>query len=385
MCADLLEAIRALGPRVRELALCIETERRLDPELAAELGRVGVWRACVPRSVGGLEIPFPSQLEVFEELSHADGSAGWCAMIGATSGLVYAYLDPGVARDILAADAAACTGGVFAPSGRAVEVAEGLRVTGRWAFGSGVQHCARMGLGVVVMDGDAPRLVRSGAPDFRAVLVDAGDYGILDTWTVSGLRGTGSHDVAMADVLVPSRRSYVLIGGAAEHEGALYAFPFFGLLALSVAAVCLGIARSAIDELVGLAGAKTATGQRRRLAERPYVQMQVAQAEAELRAVRSFVYGSVGEAWERAEAGEEPTLAQRAVLRLAATNAARTSATVVDRMYEAGGGTSIYATSRLQRDFRDVHAATQHMVIAPATLELAGRVLLGVEADTSLL
>ena len=74
---------------------------------------------------------------------------------------------------------------------------------------------------------------------------------------------------------------------------------------------------------------------------------------------------------------------ERAGLRLAATNAARISARVVDRMYEAGGGTSIYATSRLQRDFRDVHAATQHMVIAPATYELAGRVLLGVETDVS--
>jgi alkylation response protein AidB-like acyl-CoA dehydrogenase len=150
-----------------------------------------------------------------------------------------------------------------------------------------------------------------------------------------------------------------------------------------VASVGLGIARSSVDELSSLAAVKTATGQRRRLAERPYVQMQVAEAEADLRAARAFYYDAIAEAWRRAESGAEPTLEQRATLRLAATHAMRSAARVVDRMYEAGGGTSNYATSRLQRDFRDIHAATQHAVVAQPTMELAGRVLLGVETEVS--
>jgi alkylation response protein AidB-like acyl-CoA dehydrogenase len=111
--------------------------------------------------------------------------------------------------------------------------------------------------------------------------------------------------------------------------------------------------------------------------------MEVARAEAELSSARAFVFDSVRRAWDRALQGAEPTLRERAGLRLAATHAARTSAGVVDRMYDAGGGTSIYAANRLQRDFRDIHTATQHMVVAPATLELAGRVLLEVETDVS--
>lgn len=381
MSVNLLDAVRELQPRVRELAPEAESGRRLPVELADAFGGIGLWRACAPSSVGGLELPLADQLVVFEEVARADGSVGWCAMIGATSSIIYAYLEPEVARSLISAAPAACTGGVFAPSGRAVQTDGGLRVSGRWAFGSGVQHSSRMGLGVVVMDGDVPRTLDSGAPDIRAVIVD--DFEVIDTWTVSGLKGTGSHDVAVDDVFVPSEHVYRLVAGRSHQPGPLYTFPIFGLLGLGVASVCLGVARSAMDELIALAGGKTPTGSRRRLADRGHIQMEVASAEAELRSARAFMYQTVEEAWNRANAGDEASLEDRAMLRLAATNAARTSARVVDRMYEAGGGTSVYATSRLQRDFRDVHAATQHMVVASPTLELAGRVLLGVETDVS--
>ena len=377
----LLDAAAALGPRIRELAPEAEEQRRLPAELAEEFGRIGLWRGCVPSSVGGLEIALQTQLAAFEELARADGAAGWCAMIGATGGITYASLDPAVAAQLVAAKPDACTSGVFAPLGRAVPDGDAFRVSGRWPFGSGVQHSERMSLGVVLWDESGPKLRDSGAPEVRWVLLERGEFEIVDTWTVSGLRGTGSHDVTAGDVPVPPERFTVL--GRSRHPGPLFAFPFFGLLAVAVASVGLGIARSAIDELMSLATVKTGTGQRRRLAERANVQMQVAEATSELRAARAFFYGAIDDAWRRAEEGAEPTLEQRAVLRLASTHAMRSAARVVDRMYEAGGGTSVYATSRLQRDFRDIHTATQHAVVAQPTLELAGRVLLGVETDVS--
>src|SRR5581483_11089515 len=99
-------------------------------------------------------------------------------------------------------------------------------------------------------------------------------------WTVAGLRGTGSHDIAVDDAFVPAGRSVSLVTDAPRATGALYAFPVFGLLALGICAVALGIARAAIDELVRLALAKTPTGSRRRLADRPVLQVEVAEAEA---------------------------------------------------------------------------------------------------------
>jgi alkylation response protein AidB-like acyl-CoA dehydrogenase len=206
---------------------------------------------------------------------------------------------------------------------------------------------------------------------------------IVDTWNVSGLRGTGSHDIAVHDVFVPAGRAISLTLDRPRRGGTLYAFPVFGLLALGGAAVATGIARHAIDELGSLASTKTATLQRRRLAERPVVQAKVAEAEALLGSARAFLREAVARAWESAERGGEIALTDRARLRLAATHATATAARAVDLMYTAGGGTAIYAASPLQRCLRDAHAVTQHVMVAEPTYELVGRVLLGVDADTA--
>lgn len=367
----------SLLPRVRELADETEAGRRLPGELVEAFGRAGVWRSCIPEQAGGLGLGnYAELLGALGDIASADGSAGWCAMIGATSGLIYGYLDPAVSRQIVRDDPSFCTGGVFAPSGRATRTDDGLIVNGRWAFASGCQHSTWLGLGVVLENAD-------GSIGVGGVLVPASDVEIVDTWHVSGLRGTGSNDVVLRDVFVPGERLYRLIGGSPKVSGTLYALPVFGLLALGVAAVAVGIARGAIDDLIALATQKTPSGSRRRLADRSHAQMEVAQAEAELRAAEAFIANEVSLITQKTADGSDADLVDRARLRLAATHATRTSANVVDRMYDLGGGTSIYATSRLQRAFRDIHAATQHMVVSPATYELTGRVLLGVETDVS--
>jgi alkylation response protein AidB-like acyl-CoA dehydrogenase len=208
---------------------------------------------------------------------------------------------------------------------------------------------------------------------------------ILDTWYVSGLRGTGSNDIVVSDVLVPRERSVWFATDEPLESGPLYAFPPFGLLAIGIAAVGLGLAAGAVEDLTGLAPGKTPTGTRRTLAARPVVQADLARAVADLAASRAFLFSSIDEAWRSASAGRAIDLRLRAHLRLAATHAMRTAASVVDRMYDLAGGSSLYETSPLQRRFRDVHAATQHVMVAPAIYELAGRILLGVDSDTEAL
>jgi indole-3-acetate monooxygenase len=239
--------------------------------------------------------------------------------------------------------------------------------------------------GSVIVENGAPRLLPNGAPDAPLMLFPAADVEVIDTWTVSGLRGTGSHDIAVRDLLVPADRAVSLVRDRPRERGALYAFPAFGLLAIGIAAVALGIARRAIDELVQLAGGKTPTGSRRILADRPMVQMQVSEAEALVRSGRAFLLDAIGTAWDEARRDGAIGTQARLGARLAATNATLGAAKAVDLMYTAGGGTAVYATSSLQRCFRDVHVVTQHLMVAPATYELTGRVLLGLGTDTSLL
>jgi len=373
--AALVDAARALFPRIREAAEIGDRERRLPAELVTAFTDAGFFRACVPRTLGGEEADAATLLGMIEEIARADGSAGWCVMIGATTGLVAGYLPDDEARAVYG-DPSVVTGGVLAPRGTATPVAGGYRVSGRWPFASGCQHSAWL-VGGCLVEGSGPEPV--------TVIFPAADVEVVDTWTVSGLCGTGSHDIAVRDVFVPSARCFSLVRDRPRQSGPLYRFALFGLLAASIAAVTVGIARAAIETLVDLAGGKRPTGSRRMLAERAMVQAEVARAEATLRSARAFLFEAVGQAWHVASAGRDLGVRERAIMRLAATSATTGAAAAVDRAYDAGGGTSIYATSRLQRCFRDVHAATQHAMVAPATLELVGRLLLGLETDTAML
>jgi len=379
-----VEAARGLAPLVRELADETEQGRRLAAPLVAAMAEAGLFRMAVPRALGGLEADPATIVRAIEEVSRADGSAGWCLMIGATSGITAAYLPPDAAREVYG-DPLVVSGGALAPTGTAALADGGYRVKGRWAFGSGIEHCAwRIANCVVLADG-APRVGPGGMPETRSVIVPAAETEVLDTWTVSGLRGTGSHDFTIADRFVPAEHSFSLLEPAPYGDGALYRFPAFGLLAVAVAATATGMARGAIDALVELASAKTPTGSRRLLRERVYAQMEVAKAEAQLRAARAFLFDAIDEAWRAAQAGGPATVEHRALLRLAGTQAATGAAQVVDAMYNLGGASSIYAGNQLQRFFRDVHAATQHIMVSPSIYETTGRLFLGLESDTTVL
>ncbi len=148
-----LEAAVALAPRIRAAAAETERQRRLSPGLVHALAAAGVFRMCVPRALGGGEVDPATMIETIETIAVADGAAGWSAMIGATSGVASAYLAEEAAREIYGSDPEVVSGGAFAPLGKATVVAGGYRVTGRWPFASGCEHCAWLMGGSIVLDG----------------------------------------------------------------------------------------------------------------------------------------------------------------------------------------------------------------------------------------
>lgn len=374
--SDVVSAARALAPIAQAAADQAERDRRLPQEVVQGMIAAGLPNMLVPQTLGGGEVHPATMVRAIEELALGDGAAAWCAIIAATSGIPAAYMEEDAAREIFGPDDV--VGGVFAPRGKATPVEGGYSVSGRWPFASGCQHCTWLQGGTLT----APDGASAGErPTFHLMLFPAGQAKIIDTWSVSGLCGTGSNDIEVTDLFVPESRAVSLV--SPTHPGPLYTFPIFGLIAVGIAAVSLGLARGAIDELLTVAGAKVPTMSSRKLAERAAIQSAVAEAEATLRSARAFLFEAIDDAWEAATKEGQIDLERRAFLRVAATHATRSSAAAVDRMYEAGGGSSIYKTSPLQRRFRDVHTATQHMMVAPPTLELAGRVMLGVETDTS--
>lgn len=374
---DRLEAVAAQAGRRSDE---IEAERRLPKDLVADLVDTGVFRLWVPERHGGYQSDVLSMLRAIERTSYHDGSTGWCVMIGGTTALNAGHLPIEHAAEIYG-DPGAVTGGFGRPAGTGRLVDGDLVVSGRWAWGSGTDHCTWIGGGVRIIDeADQPAELPDGT---RAPFVyfRRDEVTLLDTWHSAGLRGTGSTDYEVHGVVVPAGRWVALSGGQPVIDAPLYRFSLLGALAVGVASVSLGLATRAIDELVALA-AKIPDGSRRTLAERATVQAELAQAEANVRSARSFVAEAVAGCWAAAAGGPIGDEDKR-LLRLAANNAVLRSTEAVDLCYRAAGGTAVYQSSPLQRIFRDAHVATQHAMTAPRMLEPLGRMRFGLPTSTS--
>lgn len=371
MSTDLVDAALGLRNLIEANADQGERDRRLPPATVAALRDADLLRMCVPAVYGGPEADPLTQVRAIEAVAAADGAAGWCTMIASTTSSMSLFLPPEFARQLFA-DPHSITGGVFAPSGSAVSVDDGWRVSGRWQWGSGSQHCTWL-LGGCMTD----------AGEFHLMFMDPADITIHDTWHVVGMRGTGSHDFSADGAFVPTGRSVQPMAGTRHVDGALAAFPNFSLLAAGVAAVALGIGRHAIDEFVALAQGKRPLYSSRTLAQSGMAQSALARAEATLGSAQAYLHTELDAAWQAAQVGGRIDVATRGRIRLACMHAARSAAEATDTVYTMAGGSSVYDASPLQRCLRDVHVATQHLMVSPRLEELLGKLLFGADIDAS--
>ena len=383
-----LEAARELGPKIRAAADEIEQGRRLPMHLVRDMQRAGMFRMAMPRTWGGPELDFLTQMRVIEALSMADASAGWCTMIGVDGGYMTAFIDQVVAREMYR-DLDSVTAVTFAPPGKAVKTKDGFLVNGRWPFGSGCQHATWLIGHFLVFDGDTLRVGPNGLPETRFGFLPAEECEILDTWTTNGLRGSGSHDWTVKDRFIPEERTFNLAAPIIYRQGPLYALP--NLLIYKVSGVGLGIARGAIEDFIAMASNKPMTfkspsaSKAAMLRDESFVQCTLAQAEALVSSARGFVYEAFGDLWNTLAAGDPPSLKQRARGRLAMAHGSAACLQAVELLYKANGGASVYAGNLFDRRLRDMQTANQHTVVSLKTWEVTGRVLLGLEHNYGLL
>jgi alkylation response protein AidB-like acyl-CoA dehydrogenase len=259
--------------------------------------------------------------------------------------------------------------GAGAPTGTARPVDGGYLLSGRWQFGSGSPHACWFVPGYA-LEGETPRF----GP---MMLLPAKDVEIIDTWSVGGMRGTGSHDFAVHERFVPAAYTMNTADDLPLHPGPLYRLPVLLTLCSTLGPLALGMARGAIDGFVELMATKVDRFTGTALRERLTVQERVAQAEAAVRSARAFLYEMVHEVWGTIEQGTPLTERQLALFRLANMHAVASGAQAVDLVYHAAGTSAIFTTNPLERFFRDVHVATQHRCASPEERYQAGRVLLG--------
>jgi alkylation response protein AidB-like acyl-CoA dehydrogenase len=358
-----------------------ESNRALSPGLFGAIRDAGLFSLWVPKDFGGPEIPIRDFMLVVEALARADASIGWCAANASTNSVLSGYLSGPVVREIWDDGQIVVAGALNSSRATAVVEPGGYRVTGIWSFASGISHSTWLLGGCRVFEGEQQRVRPDGLPDVRLMFFRKSEAHVLDTWDVSGLRGTGSHDFQVDGIFVSSDQSIDFVAPVPMHPGRIYNLPLATVFNSALMGAPLGVARACIDALTGFADSKVPVGSSLVLRDTPTVQGLIGRAEAMLRSARAFLLESTQAFWDAAETGG-PTLRDRALLRLAGSHAATTSVQVADMMFQAGGGTAIQERGRLARCWRDVHAMSHHAGIAPTQFEPAGRAMLGLDPGT---
>jgi alkylation response protein AidB-like acyl-CoA dehydrogenase len=374
---DVVAAARRLTPLIAATRDEAERLRHIPRPLADALASAGLYRMYLPRSLGGLELPPLTVFEAIEELSKADGSVGWCLMNANGVTLGAGWLAPEVGGQMFGRPPQIRAAGSLRPQGRAWPVEGGYRLKGQWNFASGFLDANWLYCPSQIMDGDTPRMTPAGTPVTRTMWVPVSAAQLIDTWSVMGMRGTGSHDFVIDELFVPQSHS-VSIAEPPFNSGPLYSPRlFFALVHVLFAANALGIARGALNTLVDMASREATTMSTALLRDRPFVQVRVAQAEAIVNAARCYVIESLIRFWAAAGANKADPATEIAQLRLAIPHAIQESIRAVDLVYHSAGTNAIYTANRLERSFRDIHVAAQHYAAFPIHFESAGKVLLG--------
>ena len=369
----LVAAARALGPQIRAGADQAERDREVPRPQVDALADAGFFHLLVPRTLGGGEVDPLTLVRVIEAAAAADASAGWYVMVAAAGAIMCSWLGDDASAGIFGPPNAYAAG-VSRRTGRAQVVDGGYRVSGRWAFASGCRHATWVWVASLLYDGDAPVLGADGKPVGRIMFVPIADVAVVDTWHVSGLCATGSHDVVVDDVFVPADRSLSL-GDPPRRPGPVYTLGASAIY-LAVAAVPLGIARHAIDAFIELAGAKTPHLGAGMLRERPIIHAHVGRAEAHLRAGRALVFESARDAWQAVRRTGELSPEHRALIRLTAAEATSLAVQATERMHRAGGATAILRSSPLDRCWRDIQAAARNIAVTEDHFAAVGKLLL---------
>jgi alkylation response protein AidB-like acyl-CoA dehydrogenase len=375
---DPIAAARAAAPVIEAGCADGETQRTLPRATVDALVGARLFELLVPRCLGGLETDLATAITVYEEVSHANGSAGWCLMAGASSSAIAAaYTGDVAAKEMFEGKRGVIHAGQLAPRGSAQVENGGYRVSGSWSFGSGAPHATHLLGGCIALEGGAPRMLPNGFPEILAVCVPRERALLRDNWHVIGLEGTGSIDYAFEDVSVPADYAFPLLSTPPRRGGPLYRLGVLGITSAGHAGFALGVGRRALDEIHQIALAKTRLGQTR-LADQESFQSQLGRHEARLRAARAYVFEAFGAAEAEAAKGDELSQTARALMRLATTHVTEAAADAAEFAYRAGGSHALRSPSRLQRAWRDIHAGTQHLFVDERTWIDSARVLLGI-------
>ncbi|MBT2297468.1 indole-3-acetate monooxygenase [Pseudomonas fluorescens] len=363
-------AFDALLDDVRKRARAGEFDRQryISQDVIDAFKHHGIYRSLVPKRFGGLECSPADFCQMIERIAQADGSAGWVASFGMSPVYLAALPIDSIAKVYANGPDLVFAGGIFPPQ-PAEAVAGGFRVNGRWKYSSGSMGADIVGVGITPKNGDTFGLPRIAVMPRSAIRIE-------QTWDTVGLLGTGSHDLVAEDVMVAEEWTFVR-GGLPNLDEPFFRYPSLSFATQVLSVVGLGVARAALDALADMASGRVSVTGAPAIADRPLAQVDIAKAEADLRAARAFFYEAIEQAWAFVLAGDAVPVTITNLLRLSSTHATRVAADVARTAQMLSGMSGVYNDSPLARCVNDAQVVTQHAFMGDITYQNAGAMFFG--------
>ena len=383
--ANALSAARGLRPLLEAEADATDRELTLTKPVLEALADTGLFHLMVPKEFGGLEADTDTVLDVFEELSHQDGSIGWTHMANASATAYSALLDPSLAREMVADKPGSVFAGQFAPRGGAKRSDGGFTVQGSFGFGSGSAHASFVGGGgFVTGDDGAPEILASGLPAYLCWFAPKDAIEMTGGWDVMGLRGTGSFDYTVPEQQVDAGRTFWLFEAEVQTGGPIYRVGPVGLAGFGHAGWGLGVAQRALDEIEKIARAGRTRMNGGAMKEQQPFQREFGEKALALRSVRLLVHDLFGRTVDRLATGEAMTKPMQDDLMSCVAYMTQVCQDVVHFAYTAAGSQGLRNPSLVQRCFRDMYTGGQHIFVDRKSYEELAKEHLGVEPGAPL-
>jgi alkylation response protein AidB-like acyl-CoA dehydrogenase len=375
--ADPVQVASELVPLVEREAATSEQIATMPQPVVDAFREARLFALQVPTSLGGYEADFETALRVYEIICRADASTGWSLLANAsTSGFASTFCGDDAIAVMFGDGKLPTHAGQFSPRGTSVANDGGYIIAGKYSFGSGSAHAEWIGGGTLELVDGSPRMITPERPAIRAFFVPRDHVEFTGNWDVMGLVGTGSFDYTVPEQVVDASFTFDLIGDSPQRGAPMYRIGVLGLAAIGHAGFALGVGRRALDEIAVLAPTKQRLGAMSILADQERFQYELGHHDAAMRAARALVFDVFGDAQRRLDAGDDLDAGDLVPVRQATTYATDVAGEVVRFAYLASGTDGLRNPSVIGRCFRDIHAATQHMVVDPSTIAQSGRALL---------
>ncbi|MCP1471772.1 3-hydroxy-9,10-secoandrosta-1,3,5(10)-triene-9,17-dione monooxygenase [Sphingobium sp. OAS761] len=377
--AGLVEQAARLVPVLRERAAECEAGNKVPADTIRDFQDAGFFKILQPTRYGGYEMDVETFYQVQMKVAEGCMSSAWVLGVVAVHNWQLALFAPQAQEDVWGEDPSTLISSSYMPRAQVTPVEGGYRITGRWGFSSGVDHCDWAFLGGLVKDPE------TGEPDFWTFLVPRGDFQVLPIWNTIGLGGTGSHDVTVDDAFVPAYRTHrskdgfaATNPGAKVNPGALYKLPFGQVFVRAVSSSSIGALQGALDLFLEIGARRVSNNSGASATGDPDVQMLIAETQSAIDEMKTMLFRNFAHLNDRARRGEQADLETRLRFRFQSAQIATRCCELISRIYYSGGADGIYRGNPIARAFCDIHTGRTHVANNPNSVgRNYGKVALG--------